>query len=63
MVGLALVPLLGFFAPRLLQPSQPDITICAEQQYATEILSVDPLIVYINNFVNDNEIDYLLKLG
>ncbi|PYH99216.1 hypothetical protein BO71DRAFT_394554 [Aspergillus ellipticus CBS 707.79] len=39
------------------------LTTCLNQQYRTEILSVDPLIMHIENFVHDSEIDYVMKLG
>ncbi|KAF1736338.1 Prolyl 4-hydroxylase 1 [Beauveria bassiana] len=34
-----------------------------QQTYAVELLSIDPLIIYLDNFVNEMEIQYLLKLG
>ncbi|KAH8811107.1 hypothetical protein F5884DRAFT_265988 [Xylogone sp. PMI_703] len=37
--------------------------VCGPLQYTTELLSMDPLIIYINNFLSPEEIDGLLKLG
>lgn len=31
--------------------------------YTVEILSIDPLAIYINNFISNEEIEHLLKLG
>jgi len=31
--------------------------------YTTELLSIDPLVIYINNFIHDEEIEHLLNLG
>ncbi|KAJ5158341.1 2OG-Fe(II) oxygenase family Oxidoreductase [Penicillium coprophilum] len=45
------------------QDSATDLTKCADQRYSTEILSVDPLIIHIDNFVNEQEIDYLMQVG
>ena len=35
---------------------------CAHS-YTIELLSMDPLAIYINNFLSDYEIDHLLELG
>ncbi|KAM4067389.1 hypothetical protein HRG_012243 [Hirsutella rhossiliensis] len=34
-----------------------------ESSYSVEILSIDPLVIYLNNFLNDAEIRHLLNLG
>lgn len=34
-----------------------------DQSYTIELLSIDPLAIYINNFLRDEEIEHLLKLG
>ncbi|KAI3322298.1 2OG-Fe(II) oxygenase family oxidoreductase [Xylariaceae sp. AK1471] len=31
--------------------------------YSIELLSIDPLVIYLNNFLSDVEVDYLLGLG
>jgi prolyl 4-hydroxylase len=37
--------------------------VCEPHQYTTEIISVDPLVVYINNFVSPRESQLLIALG
>ncbi|KAI0861124.1 hypothetical protein F4860DRAFT_476921 [Xylaria cubensis] len=34
-----------------------------DQNYTVELLSIDPLVMYINNFVREEEIQHLLALG
>lgn len=34
-----------------------------DHTYTIEILSLDPLVMYLNGFVHSYEIEYLLKLG
>ncbi|KAM3517241.1 hypothetical protein NHJ13051_009161 [Beauveria bassiana] len=41
----------------------PGIPFKCDQNYTAEILSIDPLAIYLNNFLNDAEIRYLLALG
>ena len=36
---------------------------CADHQYTTEIISLDPLLIYINNFTSAREAEELIKLG
>ncbi|ORY66135.1 uncharacterized protein BCR38DRAFT_429332, partial [Pseudomassariella vexata] len=36
---------------------------CLPQHYTTEIISIDPLLIYIQNFVNPQDIEGLLELG
>src|SRR6266511_4133610 len=46
--------------------SDPSLSIefeCSSQKYTTEILSLDPLVVYIRDFVSKEEIEELLELG
>jgi len=31
--------------------------------YTIELLSIDPLVIYINNFLSEEEIEYLLDLA
>ncbi|CEJ60612.1 hypothetical protein PMG11_09181 [Penicillium brasilianum] len=58
------LPLLIAFGTRVALNEERDVFWdCLEQKYSTEILSLDPLIVYIENFVSDAEIDYVMKLG
>ncbi|KAI1274231.1 hypothetical protein F5Y07DRAFT_410410 [Xylaria sp. FL0933] len=43
---------------------QPDANVYScDQNYTIELLSIDPLVIYINNFVRDEEIEHLLTLG
>jgi prolyl 4-hydroxylase len=37
--------------------------LCKTGQYTTEIVSVDPLLIYINNFVDKSEIEGLIAEG
>ncbi|KAJ1709784.1 hypothetical protein NYO67_8083 [Aspergillus flavus] len=61
---IAAVPLLVAFGSQVNLPKDNAASAtCINQQYRTEILSVDPLIMHIENFVNDREIDYVMKLG
>ncbi|KAI1328868.1 2OG-Fe(II) oxygenase family oxidoreductase [Xylariaceae sp. FL0255] len=39
-----------------------DVYSC-DQNYTIEILSIDPLVLYINNFLRDEEIEHLIALG
>lgn len=58
------IPFLIAFGAKVALNKGPGISSdCLEQKYSTEILSLDPLIIYINNFVSDTEIDYVMKLG
>ncbi|KAI0414473.1 hypothetical protein F5X98DRAFT_389746 [Xylaria grammica] len=34
-----------------------------DHSYTIELLSIDPLVIYINNFLRDEEIEHLLNLG
>jgi len=36
---------------------------CPELNYTMEIVSIDPLLIYINNFISPQESQELLKLG
>lgn len=36
---------------------------CESHQYTTEIISLDPLLIYINNFTSAQEAEELIKLG
>ncbi|KAM3446478.1 hypothetical protein MY3296_009637 [Beauveria thailandica] len=54
----------------ILSPQCPGIGVAIDcttykcgQNYTVEILSIDPLAIYLNNFLDDAEIRYLLALG
>ncbi|KAI1279507.1 hypothetical protein F5Y07DRAFT_358733 [Xylaria sp. FL0933] len=36
---------------------------CEDQSYKTELISLDPLVIYIRGFLNPREIDDILKVG
>jgi prolyl 4-hydroxylase len=36
---------------------------CGNHQYTTEIISLDPLLIYINNFTSTQEAEELIELG
>ena len=36
---------------------------CDAHQYSTEIISLDPLVVYINNFTSHQEAEELINIG
>lgn len=38
-------------------------TYTYDQSYTIELLSIDPLVMYINNFMRDKEIDHILNLA
>jgi hypothetical protein len=42
-------------------PTAPPVQYHCTHQYTTEILSIDPVMLYINNFVSEYEIDSLLN--
>ena len=48
--------------PRLVGPSIDLASHSCEHNYSVEILSIDPLVIYLNSFVSDEEIQYLLDL-
>jgi prolyl 4-hydroxylase len=37
--------------------------VCRNGSYTTEIISIDPLLIYINNFVDESEIKGLIAEG
>lgn len=41
----------------------PPPFVCEPHQYTTEIVSIDPLLIYINNFVSAEEADLLIAEG
>jgi len=64
--ALLLVPLaavgIRFLGNKQPQAQTPTPYLC-DHQYSTEIVSLDPLVIYINDFISSYEIDYLLNLG
>lgn len=44
-----------FFAPSSLEPY-----VCVDHNYTTQIVSVDPLVIYIHNFLSDADVAALL---
>ena len=36
---------------------------CLNHQYSVEIISQDPLVIYVNNFLSEEEIKWLLDKG
>lgn len=36
---------------------------CQDQKYATEIVSVDPLVIWIEDFVSASEADEVIAIG
>ncbi len=44
-------------------PSSGLGTYNCNHQFTTEVVSLDPLMIYINNFLNPYEVEYLLDLG
>ena len=44
------------------QKLDPETYTC-DQSYTIELLSIDPLVMYINNFMRDEEIDHILNLA
>ncbi|KAF9878238.1 hypothetical protein CkaCkLH20_04276 [Colletotrichum karsti] len=51
----------------MLSPNQPPadrhIFTCKSHTYSTEILSVDPLVIYIHDFISSHEVSSLLETG
>ncbi|KAJ9481531.1 hypothetical protein VN97_g11943 [Penicillium thymicola] len=41
----------------------PIATICPNHQYTVEIVSQSPLVIYINNFLSQKEVSWLLEEG
>ncbi|KAK7191817.1 2OG-Fe(II)oxygenase family Oxidoreductase [Paraphaeosphaeria sporulosa] len=47
-----------------INPSSPSLlTACRAHTYTTQIVSLDPLMIYINNFTSGAEAEALIKLG
>ncbi|KFY24297.1 hypothetical protein V493_05333 [Pseudogymnoascus sp. VKM F-4281 (FW-2241)] len=47
----------------LFDPSSPRLEDCTTHNYTTEILSIDPLLIYITSFVTPGETSALLSAG
>jgi prolyl 4-hydroxylase len=39
------------------------VKVCSDHQYTTEIISLDPLLIYINNFTSAREAAELIRIG
>lgn len=39
------------------------LKICDKHQYTSEIISLDPLVIYINNFTSTQEAEELINIG
>ncbi|PYI28101.1 hypothetical protein BP00DRAFT_481846 [Aspergillus indologenus CBS 114.80] len=70
LLSLAAVPLLYYLLPLCTLPlvSFPTATEgiqakCPDHRYSVEIVSHDPLMVYVNDFLSEAEINWLLKKG
>ncbi|KAK9800974.1 hypothetical protein SCARD494_00954 [Seiridium cardinale] len=50
-------------APFLNTTSSPKAFTCQPHSYTTEIISLDPLVIYIHNFIGDREVTALLAAG
>ncbi|KAF5024431.1 hypothetical protein F66182_3517 [Fusarium sp. NRRL 66182] len=48
--------------PWHVSPLSTETYVC-QQNFTVEILSIDPLVMYINNFLSDYEVDHLLDLS
>jgi len=55
-------PFLGV-SPPLGTKSRGALNSCNLYNYTTEIVSIDPLLIYINNFVSPRETDELMHLA
>ncbi|KAL1860560.1 hypothetical protein VTK73DRAFT_7287 [Phialemonium thermophilum] len=53
----------GLVLSKLATSDADESTYRCEHAYTVELLSLDPLAIYINNFLRDDEIDHLLALG
>ena len=49
--------------PSLASSTTRNISCDSKHRYSTEILSLNPLMIYISNFVRQEELHYLLTLG
>lgn len=37
--------------------------VCVDQHYTTEIISIEPLVIYINDFVSPAEAAAIVEIG
>ncbi|PYH99213.1 hypothetical protein BO71DRAFT_369521 [Aspergillus ellipticus CBS 707.79] len=69
LLSLAAVPFFFLLYPSkvsyisVLTPVQNAPAGCSNHQYSIEIISQDPLMIYVNNFLSDKEMKWLLKKG
>ncbi|KAI0906520.1 hypothetical protein F4823DRAFT_73866 [Ustulina deusta] len=62
-------PILSPYLPHALRPSTPEDASpyptyeCRPHRYSTELVSLDPLLIYIENFLRPSEITELLEAG
>ncbi|KAI8630795.1 hypothetical protein F5Y19DRAFT_34101 [Xylariaceae sp. FL1651] len=62
-------PIVSLYLPHALRPSVPDDAssgsayVCRHHSYSTELVSLDPLLIYIENFLRPSEITELLEAG
>jgi hypothetical protein len=55
--------LAALFGHYLQKGKKEEVFSCEEQKYITEIVSLDPLVIYINDFVSQSEASKLISLG
>ena len=55
--------LVALFGRYLQKGKKEEVSSCEEQKYMTEIVSLDPLVIYINDFVFQSEASKLISLG
>jgi prolyl 4-hydroxylase len=53
----------ALFGHYLQKGKKEEVFSCEEQKYMTEIVSLDPLVIYINDFVSQSEASKLISLG
>ena len=55
--------LAALFGRYVQKGNKEEVFVCEEQKYMTEIVSLDPLVIYINDFVSQSEASKLISLG
>lgn len=58
-----LFPLKNSYSPPIYASQQSVPETCDTHKYSTEIVSLDPLVIYINNFTSAQEAEDLITLG
>ena len=61
-LSILFTPFLRLVGYNTTSSSPPTPYKCAPAAYTIEMLSFDPLVIYINNFLYDEEVDYLLNM-